>query len=401
MEKKQNVPALRFPGFSGEWKRKILGDFGNVAMNRRIFKEQTSETGEIPFYKIGTFGKEPDAYISRQLFEEYKAKYPYPDVGDILLSAAGSIGKTVEYTGKDEYFQDSNIVWLKHDERLDNPFLKYFYSKVKWGTLEGGTVKRLYNKILLETEIVLPEIIEQKKIGKFFASYDRMIAHQEGKIRKLQQFRQAMLTKLFPREGAAEPALRFQGFFGPWRHTQISDIADVIGGGTPDTQIEEYWNGDIDWYTPAEMEGKRYANGSDRKITELGLAKSGARLLPAHRTVLFTSRAGIGKMAILGKDGATNQGFQSLVLNDYCDPYFIYTLGPFITKCAERIAAGSTFLEISGKALGALEIMIPTKAEQEKIAKFFEKLDDIISLQQEMLDKIQKLKAALLEKLFV
>lgn len=401
MEKKQNVPALRFQGFSGEWKRKTLGDFGNVAMNRRIFKEQTSETGEIPFYKIGTFGKEPDAYISRQLFEEYKAKYPYPDVGDILLSAAGSIGKTVEYTGKDEYFQDSNIVWLKHDERLDNPFLKYFYSKVKWGTLEGGTVKRLYNKILLETEIVLPEIIEQKKIGKFFASYDRMIAHQEGKIRKLQQFRQAMLTKLFPREGAAEPALRFQGFFGPWRHTQISDIADVIGGGTPDTQIEEYWNGDIDWYTPAEMEGKRYANGSDRKITELGLAKSGARLLPAHRTVLFTSRAGIGKMAILGKDGATNQGFQSLVLNDYCDPYFIYTLGPFITKCAERIAAGSTFLEISGKALGALEIMIPTKAEQEKIAKFFEKLDDIISLQQEMLDKIQKLKAALLEKLFV
>lgn len=401
MEKKQNVPALRFQGFSGEWKRKTLGDFGNVAMNRRIFKEQTSETGEIPFYKIGTFGKEPDAYISRQLFEEYKAKYPYPDVGDILLSAAGSIGKTVEYTGKDEYFQDSNIVWLKHDERLDNPFLKYFYSKVKWGTLEGGTVKRLYNKILLETEIVLPEIIEQKKIGKFFASYDRMIAHQEGKIRKLQQFRQAMLTKLFPREGAAEPALRFQGFFGPWRHTQISDIADVIGGGTPDTQIEEYWNGDIDWYTPAEMEGKRYANGSDRKITELGLAKSGARLLPAHRTVLFTSRAGIGKMAILGKDGATNQGFQSLVLNDYCDPYFIYTLGPFITKCAERISAGSTFLEISGKALGALEIMIPTKAEQEKIAKFFEKLDDIISLQQEMLDKIQKLKAALLEKLFV
>lgn len=401
MEKKQNVPALRFQGFSGEWKRKTLGNFGNVAMNRRIFKEQTSETGEIPFYKIGTFGKEPDAYISRQLFEEYKAKYPYPDVGDILLSAAGSIGKTVEYTGKDEYFQDSNIVWLKHDERLDNPFLKYFYSKVKWGTLEGGTVKRLYNKILLETEIVLPEIIEQKKIGKFFASYDRMIAHQEGKIRKLQQFRQAMLTKLFPREGAAEPALRFQGFFGPWRHTQISDIADVIGGGTPDTQIEEYWNGDIDWYTPAEMEGKRYANGSDRKITELGLAKSGARLLPAHRTVLFTSRAGIGKMAILGKDGATNQGFQSLVLNDYCDPYFIYTLGPFITKCAERIAAGSTFLEISGKALGALEIMIPTKAEQEKIAKFFEKLDDIISLQQEMLDKIQKLKAALLEKLFV
>lgn len=401
MEKKQNVPALRFPGFSGEWKRKTLGDFGNVAMNRRIFKEQTSETGEIPFYKIGTFGKEPDAYISRQLFEEYKAKYPYPDVGDILLSAAGSIGKTVEYTGKDEYFQDSNIVWLKHDERLDNPFLKYFYSKVKWGTLEGGTVKRLYNKILLETEIVLPEIIEQKKIGKFFASYDRMIAHQEGKIRKLQQFRQAMLTKLFPREGAAEPELRFRGFSGPWKTVQICDIANIVGGGTPDTQEPAFWNGDIDWYAPAEMEGKRYADGSERKITPLGLEKSGAQLLPANRTILFTSRAGIGKMAILKKEGATNQGFQSMVLKDICIPYFIYTMGPFITRMANQVAAGSTFLEISGKALGNLFVSIPSLEEQKKIGDFFEHLDDFLSLQKEKLEKLRRLKAALLEKLFV
>ncbi|HFI0186099.1 TPA: restriction endonuclease subunit S, partial [Streptococcus suis] len=104
------------------WELRKLGELGTVAMCRRIFKEQTSEIGEIPFYKIGTFGGIPDAFISKELFEEYRNKYSYPTKGDILISASGSIGRTVEFLGKDEYFQDSNIVWLKHDGKIDNIF---------------------------------------------------------------------------------------------------------------------------------------------------------------------------------------------------------------------------------------------------------------------------------------
>lgn len=152
-------------------------------MNRRIFKEQTSDHGDVPFYKIGTFGSEPDAFISRGLFEEYKSKYPYPKVGDILISASGSIGRTVEYTGEDEYFQDSNIVWLQHDDRLVNSFLKQFYSVVKWSGLEGSTIKRLYNKNILDTPISLPKPEEQKKIGQFFIELDKLITlHQRKAI---------------------------------------------------------------------------------------------------------------------------------------------------------------------------------------------------------------------------
>ncbi|MFV0379635.1 MAG: restriction endonuclease subunit S, partial [Anaerorhabdus sp.] len=105
-------------------------------MNRRIFKEETSEVGDIPFFKIGTFGSVPDSYISREKFEEYKSKYSYPEIGDLLLSASGSIGRIVEYKGEEAYYQDSNIVWLKHDSRLINSFLKQFYSVVKWSGLE-------------------------------------------------------------------------------------------------------------------------------------------------------------------------------------------------------------------------------------------------------------------------
>lgn len=133
-------------------------------MCRRIFKEQTSENGEIPFYKIGTFGGEADAFISRELFEEYKAKYQYPKKGDILISASGSIGRTVVFTGKNEYFQDSNIVWLNHDKHLDNSFLKCFYSIVKWAGIEGSTIKRLYNDNILNTAITLPSVEEQQKM---------------------------------------------------------------------------------------------------------------------------------------------------------------------------------------------------------------------------------------------
>lgn len=148
-------------------------------MNRRIFKEQTTATGDVPFYKIGTFGGVPDAFISRNLFEEYKSKYPYPKIGDILISASGSIGRTVEYTGKDEYFQDSNIVWLSHDDKLDNTFLKAFYAIVKWSGIEGSTIKRLYNDNILNTEIKLPSVNEQQMIGKFFYKLDNLITlHQ-------------------------------------------------------------------------------------------------------------------------------------------------------------------------------------------------------------------------------
>lgn len=145
-------------------------------MNKRIFKDQTSTNGDIPFYKIGTFGKKADSYIPIKLFNEYKKKYSYPEIGDTLISASGSIGRTVEYKGEKAYFQDSNIVWLNHSDELENSFLKQFYEIVKWYGLEGSTIKRLYNKNILETPICLPVVQEQRKIGFFLAILDDLIA---------------------------------------------------------------------------------------------------------------------------------------------------------------------------------------------------------------------------------
>ena len=186
-------PSIRFKGFTEAWEQRKLGDIGSVSMCRRIFKDQTSETGDIPFYKIGTFGGEPDAFISTELFEEYKEKYPYPKKGDILISASGSIGRTVEFTGEKEYFQDSNIVWLNHGEQLDNSFLKCFYNVVKWSGLEGSTIKRLYNDNILKSDISVPSIEEQRKIGSYFTHLDNLITLHQRKpfcINRRQKWKQ-------------------------------------------------------------------------------------------------------------------------------------------------------------------------------------------------------------------
>ena len=152
-----------------------LGDVGPVRMCKRILKNQTASSGDIPFYKIGTFGKKPDAYISNELFQEYKQKYSYPKKGDILISASGTIGRTVIFDGENSYFQDSNIVWIDNDETLVlNKYLYHFYKIAKWGIAEGGTIQRLYNDNLKKVKISIPQLKEQQRIVSILDKFETL-----------------------------------------------------------------------------------------------------------------------------------------------------------------------------------------------------------------------------------
>ena len=151
-------------------------------MCKRVMKNQTSETGDIPFFKIGTFGREPNAYISRKLFEDYRRKYSYPNVGDILISASGTIGRAVVFDGEEAYFQDSNIVWLENDERkVLNKYLFYFYQIAKWHVSDGGVIKRLYNDNIKKTLVAVPypddppkSLEEQARIVAILDKFDTL-----------------------------------------------------------------------------------------------------------------------------------------------------------------------------------------------------------------------------------
>lgn len=196
------------------------------------------------------------------------------------------------------------------------------------------------------------------------------------------------------------PKLRFPGFTEDWEQRKLGDIATITGGGTPSTNISEYWNGDIDWYSPVEIGENRYVSRSTRKITKLGLEKSSAKILPVG-TVLFTSRAGIGNTAILQAEGCTNQGFQSITPNSKeLDTYFLYTMTPKLKRYGEVTGAGSTFVEVSGKQMEQMNLMIPSLEEQKHVSQLFELMDDTITLHQRKLKHLNFKKKALLQKLF-
>jgi len=169
---------LSFKESQVEWKK--LGEVGSVCMCKRILKHQTLNNGDIPFYKIGTFGKNANAFITNELFTEYKKKYNYPKIGEVLISASGTIGRTVIFDGKDAYFQDSNIVWIENNESIVlNKYLFYFYKIAKWHIAEGGTIKRLYNDNLKKTKIPIPypndskkSLKEQKRIVAILDKFD-------------------------------------------------------------------------------------------------------------------------------------------------------------------------------------------------------------------------------------
>lgn len=180
-----------------DWEVKSLSSIGEVKMCKRVLKYQTSETGDIPFYKIGTFGKEPDSYISRELFNFLKNNYSYPKKGDILISAAGTIGRTVVFDGKDSFFQDSNIIWLENDESVIlNIFLSYLFKVIKWQTEDGGIVSRLYNNNFRVTQIPIPSKPEQTAIANVLSSMDKEIEALEAKLRKYRNLKTGMMQQL-------------------------------------------------------------------------------------------------------------------------------------------------------------------------------------------------------------
>ena len=250
----------------------------------------------------------------------------------------------------------------------------------------NGAIGNLNKTDLDNQEISIPSKEEQKIIGLYFRRIDNLITLHQRKYDKLVNVKKAMLEKMFPKDGADVPEIRFKGFTEAWEQRKLGELADIVGGGTPSTGVSEYWDGDIDWYAPAEITDQIFINSSQRKITAEGFAHSSARMLP-EGTVLFTSRAGIGKTAILQRKGCTNQGFQSIVPHkDVLISYFIFSRTEELKEYGETIGAGSTFVEVSGKQMAEMELMMPpTIDEQRQIGTYFHNLDNLITLHQRKL----------------
>lgn len=405
MENDNKIPAIRFKGFYGPWEQCKLGDLGSVAMNRRIFKEQTSEMGDIPFYKIGTFGGKPDAYISRELFEEYKKKYPYPEVGDILISASGSIGRTVEYTGKDEYFQDSNIVWLKHNGKINNSFLKQFYKIVRWEGIEGSTIQRLYNKNILETKISIPSLREQKQIGRFFQHLDHLITLHQHKLEKLKIIKNSMLENFFPEGEKNKPNIRFEAFNDTWEQRKLGKLGNTFTGLSGKTK-EDFGHGDAKFITYMNVFRNPVADFYGTECVKIDDKQNQVRFGDVFFTTSSETPEEVG-MSSVWLDNTKN-----IYLNSFCfgyrptekiDPYYLAFMlrSPSIRKNFIFLAQGISRYNISKNKVMEMKVPIPEIAEQERVGEFFRQMNHLITLHQCKLEKLEIMKKSMLEKMFV
>lgn len=375
------VPKLRFPEFwdAGSWDTTLLGDIGSVRMCKRIFKEQTSPHGDIPFYKIGTFGRAPDAYISRELFESYRNNFPFPRSGAVLISAAGTIGRTVRYKGELAYFQDSNIVWLENSEKkIADDFLFYLYDLIDWSP-SVGAIQRLYNENILGSQVVFPSLPEQQTIAECLSSVDELMAAQARKLDALKIHKKGLMQHLFPREGESRPSLRFPEFqnAGEWENVPLGDLCFSVSSGK-DVRDSE---GEFDLYGSTGVIGKTSKISYD--APHILVARVGANA--GHLTKAN------------GQYGVTDNTLVIVLKPEATIDYIFHYLENININ---KLIFGSGQPLITGSILKAQRVLVPEASEQCKISTCLSSIDVLIKAESDKLEALKVHKKGLMQQLF-
>ncbi len=387
---KKIVPKWRFPEFTecGEWEEKTLGEIGNPLMCKRIFKEQTfssSSPDGVPFYKIGTFGKVADSYISVELFEEYKSKYPFPKRGEILISASGTIGRLVVYDGMPAFFQDSNIVWLSNDEnKVLNRFLFYCYSIMRWKTSDGGVIRRLYNSDFKNMKINFPcNPKEQQKIADFLSSVDDLISTEERKLSLLGDHKKGWMQRLFPAEGKTTPEWRFPEFrdSGEWKEKTLGEIVSYNGSTLSLNKLELKSEG-YPVYGADGLVG--YIDTYQQNEKYISMVKDGS----VGKLNLNTAYS-----SILG----TLSCLQSTDKSKYLLEWIYYYLSSVDFSVYVK---GSAIPHIYYSDYKNMICRVPDFLEQQKIADFLSHIDVFTNKQTNKIEALRQHKKALMQGLF-
>ena len=386
----RNVPHLRFPEFEGEWEKCKLGDLCNVLMCKRILASQTNTEEGIPFYKIGTIGNAPDAYISKELFDDYKTKYNYPHKGEVMITCAGTVGKCVIYDGKDAYYQDSNIVWIDNPSQcISNSFLYHLLAKVDWRKLNSTTIIRIYNDDLRNLKLSYPQIEEQQKISRLLSLLDERIATQNKIIEDLKKLKCAIIEKHFRQAKLHKYKICDLGV--PFSIGSLSK-EDLSEEGHECILYGELFT----TYDCVINEVKSHTN----KIANTTLSQKGDLLFPSSTTVDAVSLISPSVIdipnVILGGDM-----FGIHIDKKFNAYYLSYYINLIARKKLAIYAKGSTIIHLHYKDIAKAQLLLPDLCEQDKIAKCMMAEDAKIKLEEQLLTKLEKQKQYLLRQMFI
>lgn len=408
MKQNKRIPRLRFPDFenSGEWEGMRLGEIGNPLMCKRILKEQTTinPSNGVPFYKIGTFGKDADAYIPTKLYEEYKDKYSFPKKGDILVSASGTIGRLVVYNGLPAYFQDSNIVWLDNNEKIIlNTFLFHIYSNINWQTSDGGIIRRLYNTDFKKMQIVFPKnTIEQQKIASVLSSLDELITDETNKLAQLQTHKKGLMQNLFPQEGEKVPKLRFKEFEheGEWEETTLEIISPSIFDGTH--QTPKYTESGVPFFSVENIVSK----AKNKFISQKDYLQATRINKPEKGDIIITRIGKIGFTIVVDWDYDFSI-YVTLAIIKQSERFISHFLCGFLqSETYQKEILSKSLLYAVPMKINMIDlrktavVLPPTISEQQKIADTLSSLDKIITAQTTKIDLLKEHKKGLMQALF-
>ena len=392
-------PKLRFKEFDGNWSILPLKKLCKINQGLQIaIEDRFLENGNNRYFYI------TNEFLREGSKKSYFIENPPASVkcieDDILMTRTGNTGQVV--TNVAGAFHN-NFFKIDFDRTLINKnfFVEFFKKDTTQHLIlkyaGASTIPDLNHSDFYRIPMPYTSLEEQTKIASFLSAVDEKIAQLMQKHELLSQYKQGMMQKLFSQQ------IRFKADdgreFGEWENTVLGDIADIVGGGTPSTNNEEYWSGDVVWLTPSEI-NQKFIGESKRTISELGVQKSSAKKLPIG-TILFTSRATIGEVAIAIAEVTTNQGFQSFISNEKTFNEFLYYWIVNNKKSFIERASGSTFLEISKSKIQPMEISLPCLEEQTKIANFLSAIDQKIEVVAQQIEQAKKWKKGLLQQMFV
>ena len=395
---------LTFGKTEGARRERIpLGDIGSICMCKRILKSQTNTVGGVPFYKIGTFGKKADSYISQETFDEYRSKYNFPKKGDVLISAAGTIGRTVVYDGEPAYFQDSNIVWIDNDESIVlNSYLRYCYELKPWKVSSGGTIQRLYNDNIAKAVITVPPLDVQNRIVNVLDNFEKICtdlniglpAEIEARQKQYEYYRDKLLTfaetgntilsraeQSRAEQSRAEQSralIKLLQYVFDYAVVSLQDVVkNSCSGGTPKKGVSEYYeDGNIPWLRTQEVVFRDICK-TECFITESAVKNSAAKWIPENCVIVAISGATAGRCAINKIPLTTNQH----CLNLEVDPEMALYRYVYYCICAkqEELLAKKEGArgDLNSTRILSLQIDLPSIEKQKRIVSILDRFDAI------------------------
>ena len=414
---KVNKPKIRFKNFNDSWSLRKLSDTqtdfkdGNYGEAYPKETDLTSSTQGVPFLRgsdldNGKLTLTNARYITQSKHNELISGHLIED--DIVIAVRGSLG-SLGYVGPDNKGWNINsqlaIIRTRKIELIGNYLIQFLLSnrgnKEISSHITGTALKQLPIKQLKNIKVPIPKIEEQSAIGSLFRTLDDLLDSYKDNLANYQSLKATMLSKMFPKAGQTVPEIRLDGFEGEWELLEINDLADDFqSGGTPKTNVQEYWDGDIPWIQSSDLETNcLFEIKVQKSISEKGLKNSSAKIIPKDSIAVVT-RVGVGKLAVMRHEYATSQDFLSLSnlkSNIEFTAYLLYRLlQKEVTQLQGTSIKGITKVELLSK-----KVLIPSFSEQQAIGAYFSNLDNLITAHQEKISQLETLKKKLLQDMFI